>query len=231
MDFGQNLFDAMIFFFGLDFLKFSGPLWVLISYRKRAKKKADLQKEPSRSLDQDLLKEESIIADQIAEQKPQKYKDKVFGVFIHYSECLKLDFFVLHPIVRVSLVDLSTGKFIAKSDRNRKVTSYYEGSHVSHIAPLMSQPYDFKMKRSIGKDLWKYPPFWHFFEWKQPVSDRALPRSIIYYSSPYSAKMGGTFVIQWGSWLFDQFWIFIWNFLWNCGFYQNVFSQQWIVEN
>ena len=27
-------------------------------------------------------------------------KDKVFGVFIHYADCLKLDFFVLHPIVR-----------------------------------------------------------------------------------------------------------------------------------
>ena len=123
------------------------------------KKKANLHKEPSRSLDQDQ-KEESN--DQTEQKPPQKYKDKVFGVFIHYSECLKLDFFVLHPIVRVSLVDLSTGKFIAKSDKNRKVTSYYEGSHVSNIVPLMSQPYDFKLKRSLGKDL-KIPLFVCFF--------------------------------------------------------------------
>ena len=136
------------------------PNSILIFYRKRAKKKADLHKDLSRSLDQDILKEESNDQQITGQQKPpQKYKDKVFGVFIHYSECLRLDFFVLHPIVRVSLVDLSTGKFIAKSDRNRKVTSYYEGSHVSNIVPLMSQPYDFKMKRSIGKKDWKIPHF------------------------------------------------------------------------
>ena len=36
-----------------------------------------------------------------------------------------------------------------KSDKTRKVTSYYEGDHVSHIVQLMTQPYDFKRKKSI----------------------------------------------------------------------------------
>ena len=92
------------------------------------------------------------MVDELQEDKediPRPNKDKVFGVFVHYADCLKLDFFVLHPVIRVSLVDLSTGKFISKSDKNRKVTSYYEGSHVSNIVPLMTQPYDFKQKRSI----------------------------------------------------------------------------------
>ena len=83
------------------------------------------------------------MVDELHEAKediPRPNKDKVFGVFVHYADCLKLDFFVLHPVIRVSLVDLSTGKFISKSDKNRKVTSYYEGSHVSNIVPLMTQP-------------------------------------------------------------------------------------------
>ena len=44
---------------------------------------------------------------------------------------------------------MATGKLIVKSDRARKVTSYYEGEHVSHIVQLMTQPYDFKRKNSI----------------------------------------------------------------------------------
>ena len=42
-------------------------------------------------------------------------------------------------------MDLSTGKLIPKSDKNRKVSSYYEGNHVAHIIQLMTQPYDFKV--------------------------------------------------------------------------------------
>ena len=68
---------------------------------------------------------------------------------MHYSDCLKLDFFILHPVVKVSLVNLATGKLISKSEKSRKVTSYYEGEHVSHIVQLMTQPYDFKRKKSI----------------------------------------------------------------------------------
>jgi jouberin len=76
-------------------------------------------------------------------------KDQVMGVLVHYSDCLKLDFFVLHPVVKVSIVNLSNGRLIAKSDKSRRVTSFYEGEHVSHIVQLMTQPYDFKQKRSI----------------------------------------------------------------------------------
>ena len=44
----------------------------------------------------------------------EESKSQILGVFVHYADCLKLDFFVLHPVVKVSLVNLATGKLIAK---------------------------------------------------------------------------------------------------------------------
>jgi hypothetical protein len=38
-----------------------------------------------------------------------------------------LDFHVLHPVVKISLIHLATGKPLPKSDRKKPVTSYYEG--------------------------------------------------------------------------------------------------------
>ena len=75
-------------------------------------------------------------------EENENCKKQILGVFVHYADCLKLDFFVLHPVVKVSLVNLATGKLIAKSDKNRKVTSYYEGEHVSHIVQLMTQAHN-----------------------------------------------------------------------------------------
>ncbi len=106
--------------------------------RKKSSKKAKELK--NKELEQDLLEQEA--------EKNQSL-EQILGVFVHYADCLKMDFFVLHPVVKVSLVNLATGKLIAKSDKARKVTSYYEGDHVQHIVQLMTQPYDFKQKRSI----------------------------------------------------------------------------------
>ena len=70
------------------------------------------------------------------------YDKKVFPLraLIYVSKIVSFEY-----NSRVSLVDLSTGKLIAKSDKNRKVSSYYEGNHVAHIIQLMTQPYDFKV--------------------------------------------------------------------------------------
>ena len=73
----------------------------------------------------------------------------VIGVFVHESEVLEMDFLVCHPVVKVSIVDGATGQLINKTDPGRRVTSFYENESVSKILPLMTQPYDFKEKRSI----------------------------------------------------------------------------------
>ena len=115
---------------------------VILDKKKKSKKKA--RKDSVQHELKELPKPSKA-----EEPKDGPEGNQVLGVFVHYADCLKLDFYVLQPIVKVSLVDLGTGRLINKSDRSRKVTSYYEGDHISHIVQLMTQPYDFKQKRSI----------------------------------------------------------------------------------
>ena len=71
------------------------------------------------------------IAKRLNESGPEGENQKrVLGIFVHYADCLKLDFHVLHPVVKISLIHLTTGKPLAKSDRRKPVTSYYEGKHL-----------------------------------------------------------------------------------------------------
>ena len=46
--------------------------------------------------------------------------------------------------VKVSLVNGDTGELVDKTDPGRRVTSFYEGTNVSSILPLMTQPFDFR---------------------------------------------------------------------------------------
>ena len=80
---------------------------------------------------------------------PVRPRGDVFGVFVHYSDCLKLNLHVMHPVVKVSLVDLSTGWLLSKSDRRQKVSSYYETEKVRNVVPLMTQPFEFRHQKSI----------------------------------------------------------------------------------
>ncbi len=116
---------------------------------KHAKRKRKSRSKDKQGSQTSLRSRGSTSGQQQQPEADQQHAEFVFGVFVHYSDCLKLDFHVLHPVVKVSLVNLANGKLIAKSDRKRKVSSYYEGDHVGHIVQLMTQPYDYKQKRSI----------------------------------------------------------------------------------
>ena len=90
------------------------------------------------------------VAPPITEQKSRTMEPRrVFGVFVHYSDCLKLNLHVMHPLVKVSIINLETGELVAKSHRRQKVSSYYETEHVKHVVPLMTQPFEFRHRKSI----------------------------------------------------------------------------------
>jgi len=84
----------------------------------------------------------------IIDHHPTNKREKVLGVFVHYSDCLNLDVQLLHPSVRVLLVNLETGGYVAKQKRENKVTCYEEGN-VGHILPLMTQPFVFRVSRTL----------------------------------------------------------------------------------
>lgn len=74
---------------------------------------------------------------------------KVLGVFVHFSDCLDLDVFLLHPMVKVLLVNLETGEFVTKSDSDKNVTCYSE-ANVKHILPLMTQVEWLEVDEGVG---------------------------------------------------------------------------------
>ena len=81
--------------------------------------------------------------------RASKNDDQVFGVTIHHTDCLKVDFDVVHPSVKVLIVDLESGQLVKKSDENRSVVAFYEQSNVTHILPLMTQSYSLRDSRTV----------------------------------------------------------------------------------
>nr|CAD7394410.1 unnamed protein product [Timema cristinae] len=78
--------------------------------------------------------------------------EKIIGITVHRSDCLQPDVLVRHPLVKVHLIDVSTGEYLKKSDKNRPVSFFYENK-VEHILPLMTEIFDFRERRCLI-------PFW-----------------------------------------------------------------------
>ena len=74
------------------------------SKRKSSSKKKSSLKKSTSEKNKDVKRVE--IAEPLSKQEKkdgdQEKKNQILGVFVHYSDCLKLDFFVLHPVVKVS---------------------------------------------------------------------------------------------------------------------------------
>ncbi|KAK7792381.1 hypothetical protein R5R35_007733 [Gryllus longicercus] len=74
---------------------------------------------------------------------------KIIGIIIHRSDSLQVDMLIQHPVVKVHLLDASTGKYLKKSSPDRAVSFYYEDKSIDFILPLMTKSFDFKIKRSL----------------------------------------------------------------------------------
>nr|XP_039271437.1 jouberin-like isoform X1 [Styela clava]XP_039271438.1 jouberin-like isoform X1 [Styela clava] len=74
----------------------------------------------------------------------------ILGVTVHHCDQIRVDpKYIAHPLVKVSIVDSLTGQYLNKFDRSRHVSSFYESELLNSIVPLMTQPYDFKVNRSL----------------------------------------------------------------------------------
>ncbi|XP_065062280.1 jouberin-like [Rhopilema esculentum] len=75
----------------------------------------------------------------------------LLSIQIHKADRLKPDIDVVHPCIRVHVIDTSTGQYVKKSDRGRNVASFFEDKNdaVDYIMPMMTQPFDFRKKKSM----------------------------------------------------------------------------------
>uniref|UniRef100_A0AAV2JA48 SH3 domain-containing protein n=1 Tax=Knipowitschia caucasica TaxID=637954 RepID=A0AAV2JA48_KNICA len=87
-------------------------------------------------------------------QRPVFDESLVLGVYVHRTDPLKTDLLISHPMVKVHVVDETTGQHVKKEDCHRPVSSFYESDSVDHILPIMTQPFDFKKHKSVI-------PEWH----------------------------------------------------------------------
>ena len=89
---------------------------------------------------------ETVLMTRESQQRELRY-DKVFGITLHRSECLRVDPLIRHPLVKVHLLNAVTGSYLKKSNISRPVSFYYENQEVDYILPLMTDIFDYKEKR------------------------------------------------------------------------------------
>jgi len=71
--------------------------------------------------------------------------DAVLSVFIHRADPLRPHAMLHHPMVRMHIVDIGTGKYLTKQTKHIPAIARYEvgqGAQGSFILPIMSKPFD-----------------------------------------------------------------------------------------
>lgn len=71
--------------------------------------------------------------------------EKITGITIHRSDCLIPDELVCHPVVKVHIIDMTTGEYLKKSNPKRPLI--YQEEKTEYILPMMSHPYDYREHR------------------------------------------------------------------------------------
>ncbi|KAF5304411.1 hypothetical protein FQR65_LT07941 [Abscondita terminalis] len=75
--------------------------------------------------------------------------EQIIGIMIHKTDRLKLDMLIIHPMVKVHIVNIDSGEYLLKSDLNRSVAFYYENKEIPYIMPILSEPYHLHKKRLV----------------------------------------------------------------------------------
>jgi hypothetical protein len=64
----------------------------------------------------------------------------ILNVKVHGIENLKFSRKIVHPLIQIHIIDLTTGKYLLKKQINKCVTSYYENKLLDFILPVMTKP-------------------------------------------------------------------------------------------
>ncbi|KAK3089926.1 hypothetical protein FSP39_007688 [Pinctada imbricata] len=131
---------------------------------------------------------------------------QILAVTIHRTDKLKNDFHIMHPMVRVHIVNEETGELLEKQHKDRAVTTFFEtrGDNVDRVLPIMTQPFDFKQQKSVlpvWEEVLIFNENYNYF-----TSDK--PKVIIFFelmdflsmntaSNQSSSTQGGWYRIAW----------------------------------
>ncbi|XP_061846769.1 jouberin isoform X1 [Colius striatus] len=128
------------------------------SERQKLEERMEKQKPRAKKVKKKTRKEENteIAAEDDEEMKISEITtrsklgfddDLVLGVYIHRSDRLKSDLLISHPMVKIHIVDQTSGLYVKKDHSKRKVSAY-EQEQIEHILPITTQPYDFRQSKS-----------------------------------------------------------------------------------
>ncbi|XP_065834714.1 jouberin-like isoform X2 [Oscarella lobularis] len=87
-------------------------------------------------------------------KKSKNYRDDesfVLSVTIHSADRLKPNIHISHPVVRVHIIDATSGCHVKKLHASRQVTSYFEkdNASVDYVMPVLSQPFSIRENRTL----------------------------------------------------------------------------------
>ncbi|XP_063919863.1 jouberin-like [Zophobas morio] len=75
--------------------------------------------------------------------------ERIFEIIVHKTDRLQLNSLVIHPLVKIHIVDTTTGKYFPKSDKSRSVVFFYENNDNDYISPVMTHSCNLQEKRIL----------------------------------------------------------------------------------
>ncbi|KAJ3280917.1 Jouberin, partial [Rhizoclosmatium sp. JEL0117] len=80
---------------------------------------------------------------------PEDFEGYVCNIKLIKTDPLIADAMVLHPVVRVHIIDASTGHYVRKNPEV-PATTFNEGAVIDYILPTMTKPYSFQKHQSTA---------------------------------------------------------------------------------
>ena len=115
-------------------------------------------------------------------EKPDPY---ILGIHIHNTDRkLKGPRSIVHPMVKVHVIDINTGCYLLKRHANRDVASFYETVHskINYILPIMTQSCDLVQRIRYPR----YPIWEELLLYNEDYSHFLQPNVIIFFAVSFN---------------------------------------------
>lgn len=74
----------------------------------------------------------------------QDFRGKTLNIEIQRADSLTSHFWLKHPLVQVTIINLQTGEYLLKSEPQRPAIRSTEAVHIDYILPAITKPYDLR---------------------------------------------------------------------------------------